>query len=146
MADKIARQMPTSTNDVTHETIHPSVLRRKNQIPPQLQVNIDKNPALICGLLPLEEEWKQNWPYIPGKHPPKDVRIEEKPNDTKRRSFFSMALQKGTQLGLQSLHEITHTEVTKNASGDPVYEKSWLGPLVDETPFGGYLKEWTDKK
>lgn len=88
MTDKIAHQMPTSTNDDTHETIHPSALRRKKQIPPQLQVNIDKNPALICGLLPLEEELKQNWPYIPGKHPPTDVRIEEKPNDTKRKSLF----------------------------------------------------------
>src|SRR6202167_5632151 len=115
LTDKITRQLPTSTNDITHETIHPSVLRQK-QILPQLQANIDKDPALICGLLPLEEELRKNWPYVPGKYPPQDVKTEEGPAkaDATPKSLLDMAINKGTELGQHALHEITHKEVMRN--------------------------------
>jgi hypothetical protein len=145
MSEKITRQLPTSTNDVTHETIHPSVLKQK-QILPQLKANIDKNPALITGILPFEEDVKKHWPYIPGKHPPRDIKTEEKPDNAMHKSFLGMGIQKGTDLGQDALHAITHTEVMKNASGGPVYEKSWLARHADEIPFGKYLGKWTDKK
>ncbi|KAG1757623.1 hypothetical protein EDB19DRAFT_51538 [Suillus lakei] len=53
-------QLPTVTGNITHETIHPSVLQQKPPIP--------FNPALLCKLLPLEEELRKKWPYIEGKH------------------------------------------------------------------------------
>jgi hypothetical protein len=145
LTDKITRQLPNSTNDVTHETIHPSVLKQK-QILPQLKATLDKNPALVYGLLPFEEQMRNNWPYVPGKHPPKDIKTQEKPDDAMHKSFLNMAIQKGTQLGQQALHELTHTEVMRDASGNPVYEKSWLARHADETPFGSHLGEWIDKK
>jgi len=147
LTDKITRQLPTSTNDITHETIHPSVLRQKQMLP-QLQANIDKDPALVCGLIPFEDEIKKNWPYVPGKYPPQDAKTEEiqKPAEAVHKSLLDMAIHKGTELGHHALHDITHTEVMRNASGAPVYEKSWLGRHADETPFGSYLKEWSDKK
>ncbi|KAG1825887.1 uncharacterized protein BJ212DRAFT_1316763 [Suillus subaureus] len=54
------RTLPTVTNNITHETIHPSVLRQKQ--------SISFDPALVCKLLPLEEELQKKWPYIEGKH------------------------------------------------------------------------------
>lgn len=60
LAEENVRKLPTVTDNQTHETIHPSVLRQKNPIP--------INPALVCKLLPLEEELQKNWPYVEGKH------------------------------------------------------------------------------
>ncbi|KZT30531.1 hypothetical protein NEOLEDRAFT_1053819 [Neolentinus lepideus HHB14362 ss-1] len=68
LADRIQRQYPTSTNDITHEYIHSSVLEQKT-ILPALRNDIELNPALIPPLMPLEEEMKVSWPYKPGKHP-----------------------------------------------------------------------------
>ncbi|OAX35481.1 hypothetical protein K503DRAFT_367177 [Rhizopogon vinicolor AM-OR11-026] len=48
-----ARELPIVTNNKTHETIHPSALRQKQLIA--------FNPALLCKLLPLEEELQKNW-------------------------------------------------------------------------------------
>ncbi|KAG2369363.1 hypothetical protein BDR07DRAFT_1476982 [Suillus spraguei] len=50
------RKLPTVTDNITHETFHPSVLRQKQPI------SID--PSLLCKLLPLEEELHTKWPYI----------------------------------------------------------------------------------
>lgn len=60
------RQLPTATNDVTHETIHPSVLRQKTLVT-AVEHDIKQHPDLICSLLPLEDELKVNWSYTPGK-------------------------------------------------------------------------------
>jgi hypothetical protein len=121
------------------------VLTQK-QILPQLKANIDKNPTLVSVLHPFEEELKKNWPYAPGKNAPKDIKTEEKSDDAVHKSFLNMAIQKGAALGQQALHELTHTEVMRDASGNPVYEKSWLARHADETPFGSHLGEWIDKK
>ncbi|KAG0708817.1 hypothetical protein DFH29DRAFT_342656 [Suillus ampliporus] len=50
------RKLPTAPDNITHETIHPSVLRREKPI--------SFNPALLCKLLPFEEELRKTWPYI----------------------------------------------------------------------------------
>jgi hypothetical protein len=49
------RKLPTVTDDITYETIHPSVLRQKNLI----SVNL----SLLCELLPFEKELQKNWPF-----------------------------------------------------------------------------------
>jgi hypothetical protein len=125
--------------------VHPSVLRQK-QILPQLKANIDNNPTLISGLLPIEEEMYKNWPYVPGQNPPKDTKNKETSDDRMHKSFLNMAMQNGRELGHHVLHEITHTEIMRNASGSPVYQKSWLGQHGNETPFGQYIAEWSNKK
>jgi hypothetical protein len=56
LAEEHVRKLPTVTDNITHETIHPSVLRQKNLIP--------INPALLCELLPLEKELQKNWPFF----------------------------------------------------------------------------------
>ncbi|KAG2154796.1 hypothetical protein DEU56DRAFT_770372 [Suillus clintonianus] len=54
------RKLPTVTDNITHETIHPSVLQHKHPI--------QFDHALLCKLLPFEEELQKAWPYIEGKH------------------------------------------------------------------------------
>ncbi|OJA18912.1 hypothetical protein AZE42_08355, partial [Rhizopogon vesiculosus] len=53
LSEANARELPTMTDNKTHETIHPSVLRQKQLIA--------FNPALLWKLLPLEEELQKNW-------------------------------------------------------------------------------------
>lgn len=56
-----------------HEYIHPSVMHQPVQLP-QLELNLKANPALICSLAPLEEKFKDWWPYVPGVNQPPDER------------------------------------------------------------------------
>jgi len=144
MAYTITRQLPTITDEVTQETVHPSVAKHAHLLP-QLKANLEKNPALICKLLPLEIQEKEKWPYTPGSNPPKDVKIAGNPDGSTKSSFLNMALAKGKELGQQALHGLTHTEIMKNASGEPVYEPNRLARHVDETPFGSLVGEWVDK-
>ncbi|KAL6309914.1 hypothetical protein BKA93DRAFT_842602 [Sparassis latifolia] len=61
LADTIQRTLPTSTNEVTHETIHPSVLRQKD-LYPALTNDLEKNfLRIVSSLLPLEEEVRSKW-------------------------------------------------------------------------------------
>ncbi|KAK1233033.1 hypothetical protein PQX77_003836 [Marasmius sp. AFHP31] len=60
------RTLPTSHNEVTHETIHPSVFEQPT-INEDIRKLIDEHPDLVAKLLPLEEEMKTLWPYEPGK-------------------------------------------------------------------------------
>lgn len=145
LADKITRQLPTVTDNVTHETIHPSVLNQAHVLP-QLKTDIDNNPALVCGLLPAEEDLRKNWPFVPGKYPPKDYKTTEQPEDALHKSLVNMAIHKGTQLSQHALHEITHSDLIKNASGSTVSEKNWIGRHASETPFGNMLEHWAEKK
>ncbi|OAX32080.1 hypothetical protein K503DRAFT_21062, partial [Rhizopogon vinicolor AM-OR11-026] len=65
LSEANARELPTVTDNMTYETIHPSVLRQKQPIA--------CDPALLCELLPLEEELQKNWPVediVPQKDTP----------------------------------------------------------------------------
>ena len=64
LAKTIQRTLPTVTDDVTHETVHPSVLEQSH-ILPQLAENIERNPGLVCSLQPLEEELRRRWAVVP---------------------------------------------------------------------------------
>ncbi|KAF9076243.1 hypothetical protein BDP27DRAFT_1380318 [Rhodocollybia butyracea] len=58
------RTLPTKTDDVTHEKIHPSVLQQTN-LSPRVKQDLKDHPELIGELLPLEEEMKAGWLYNP---------------------------------------------------------------------------------
>lgn len=65
LAKTIQRKLPTVTDDITHETVHPSVLEQPHMLP-ELAENIERNPRLVSSLLPLEEELKRRWTVSPG--------------------------------------------------------------------------------
>lgn len=147
MSFTITRQLPTATDNVTYETVHPSVKRHAHLLP-QLEANINKNPDIVCKLLPLETQMKDKWPYVSGTNPPKDAKITVKESDATPgllTSFVHMILAKGKKLGQNALHGLTRTEVMKNESGEPVYEQTGLARHIEESPFGTLLGEWTDK-
>lgn len=64
VAKTIQRTLPTVTDDITHETVHPSVLEQPHVLP-QLAENIERNPSLVCSLQPLEEDIRRRWAVVP---------------------------------------------------------------------------------
>lgn len=144
------RQLPTKTDDVTHETIHPSVLERDHMVP-QLRENIQKNPLPVCSLLPLEEEMKKSWPYVPGKNVPRDsaestqVKSATAVETTVLWSATQEVLNVGTQFGTEIIKtvqaQVGVTQSTNGAAGKQSSTTSWLMSLAHESHVGAVLKE-----
>ncbi|KAH7925206.1 hypothetical protein BV22DRAFT_1129222 [Leucogyrophana mollusca] len=143
LANSVVRQLPTKTDDVTHETIHPSVLEQAHMLP-QLKQNIEACPSLVCGLLPLEAEFKNNWPYVPGKHPLGEskgsVQVQAAAGSTTSFLWSSTreVVTKGTGLGQQVLKEVQ----TQTGVKDVTSASDWLNCLAHESHVGAVLKEY----
>ncbi|KNZ78562.1 hypothetical protein J132_00421 [Termitomyces sp. J132] len=60
----IRRPVPTTSDDVTCETIHASVKEQCLSGYPELQDALAKHPGLVMPLLPLEEEVRAIWPKL----------------------------------------------------------------------------------
>ncbi|EPQ60681.1 hypothetical protein GLOTRDRAFT_118837 [Gloeophyllum trabeum ATCC 11539] len=103
LADTIQRQYPTSTNEVTHEHIHPSVLEQKSLLP-ALRADIEQHPELIAELMPLEEEMRQNWPYHFDKH---SAPVQAAATVSPKSGIIGELLEKGTKLGIEQLKKFS---------------------------------------
>ncbi|KAJ7487558.1 hypothetical protein B0H11DRAFT_1720990 [Mycena galericulata] len=64
VAKQIQRTLPTQTNNVTHETIHSSVLEQRS-VYAALGNDLSEHPELIAPLLPLESALRLHWPTLP---------------------------------------------------------------------------------
>ena len=60
IAERIQRTIPVQINDVTHETIHPSVLCQK-VVHPEVTQAVRNCPQLIWQLHPHEEVVREHW-------------------------------------------------------------------------------------
>jgi len=124
LAAQIQRTLPTSTDEVTHETIHPSVLRQSS-VYPSLTSDIKNNPALICGLMPLEEQMRGTWPFEPV-----DGNIESKEGHGSTLSIFARNL---STLGKAALKEVTQKNTgLKTEAGEPVKELNSVGKITEK--------------
>ncbi|KAJ7492661.1 hypothetical protein FB451DRAFT_1219174 [Mycena latifolia] len=109
LAHQIQRTLPTKTDDITHETIHRSVLHQSS-VYAQLAVDLSEHPELIAPLLPLEDALRRHWHYFG---------LDE-PQDTS--SPLIGAMQHVTK---------EDTGLTTQA-GKRVRDKNWLGKIVEE--------------
>jgi hypothetical protein len=60
----IHRSLPTATDNITHETIHASVMEQM-PINPTLGDLLLNHPEIVSSLSPLEVQIKMNWPFEP---------------------------------------------------------------------------------
>ncbi|TDL28633.1 hypothetical protein BD410DRAFT_711420 [Rickenella mellea] len=94
---QIHRQLPTTTNEITHETIHSSVVNQ--QAPsPNLEKSINGHPNLLVGLHSLEELIKSSW------------KVDHAPRDTSKSSIA------GASTGTKedgSGHNLLHDSLNK---------------------------------
>jgi len=151
LADTIQRQLPTSIDPITHERIHPSVLKQ-GVILPQLKDTIAAHPDLVCQLMPLEQQAKEQWPPASGKHQSSaaaDVMNAELANQVtvvRRHSFVAKAVRslKRRVRGSQSIESQSIgvlIERSDSITSLTMGEKSWLLRLRQESSLGVFIRD-----
>jgi hypothetical protein len=141
LAHEVTRKLPTAHDDITHETIHPSVLDQSN-IMPLPEKDIAEHPELVHDLTPLEKQLRDRWPFDPNSARAKDY-AEKSTQDNKTPSLISKALKIGSDAGNFLLAKAVRTDVMTGQGGaisGSVYEKTWFAKMVGETNLGPYLK------
>ena len=140
------RSLPTVTDDVTHEVIHPSVLEQTNPIP-ELSYILNEHPEMVHTLLPWEMKMKEGW--------------------TKRlATSTAFRMQAGVKVaGVDHAHQshnfihklteaIEHMKSRASEDGTPVvvgaethstYVDGWLGKVVTESSVGVVVQELLKK-
>jgi len=138
---EITRKLPTATDDVTYETIHPSVLLQPTKTP---ALELALSHRVIGKLMPLEEELRANWPYKPSD-PSAEAYQKRISADEKTPGLLGGALHVFGDVGHRLISSVTKSEAMHSQSGQPVYEQSWFSKMADETPFGVYTKALEEK-
>jgi len=142
LADEIKRPLPTSTDNITHETIHPSVLFQSD-ILPEPQIDIVKHPDIIAELTPIEKQLKDKWPY----HPENAIVQAYKAKasvQTKSPTLLAKVAEVGQTMGKKVLERTVKKEAMISQSGHPVYESTWLTKVTEETRLGPYVRAVMD--
>lgn len=157
-SDVMRRQPPTSYNPITHESIHPSVLMQ-GVISPQLTNTLATHPDLVCQLMPLEEQAKQHWPYVPGKNSTDDtdvmgtvMEVAEEDTVVRRLSFITRtvkSLRKRVRGGDQTVETqsvgmlVQLSERSDSTASEPLTseERDWLSRLMQETSLGHFIRD-----
>ncbi|KAI0068241.1 hypothetical protein BV25DRAFT_1793249 [Artomyces pyxidatus] len=164
LADTIRRQLPTHLDPVTHEMIHPSVLKQDTVLP-QLQFILKDHPDLVAKLLPLEEEVKVNWnfvPAIPGHpstpntHGNKTAKVEaetSKADVGRRRSLLVRAMDSVTRRTrsdssstLKSPKVRSPPMVKRASSPAERDQQGWLLKVAaQDSSFGALVREFMER-
>lgn len=152
------RQPPTSSNPITHESIHPSVFMQR-AISPQLTNTLVTHPELVCQLMPLEEQVRQHWPYIPGTNSSNGdtnvmdtVTVVAKAKEVtfvRRQSFVSKTVKSlrrrirgGDQIvQSQSVGIMVQRSERLDATALSSGERDWLSRLMQETSLGHFIRD-----
>ncbi|KAG1769175.1 hypothetical protein EDD22DRAFT_1048164 [Suillus occidentalis] len=113
LSDTNIRKLPTVTDNITHETIHLSVLRQKH--------SMSLNPALFCKLLPLEEELEKKWAYTQGKQDEHQPEIHGAMHALTVSFYESLSFGSARQAGSVGTHpgcDIIQTQVTTSQTSN----------------------------
>jgi len=157
LSDAMQRQPPTSSNPITHESIHPSVLMQ-DAISPQLTNTLATHPDLVCQLMPLEEQAKQLWAYVPGKNSLNGgtdvimdtvMEVAEEVTVVRRQSFVVRTVKslrrrvrgRDQTIQTQSVGILDqHSDYTASESLT-LGERDWLSRLMQETSLGHFIRD-----
>lgn len=148
LADTITREFPTAPDPVTHETIHPSVLNQ-DTILPQLKETLAAHPELVAKLLPLEDEVKANWHFVPTivGHPsaPNDKgnKTAKTGNVDRRRSFLSRTLGSIMRRARSDSGAKSATILSLQDASDSDIQKKVS--VSEESSFGALLREFAER-
>lgn len=142
LAEEHVRNLPTKTDDLTHETVHPSVLEQVRLVP-QLVQCIQENPSLVCQLLPLEEEMQKNWPYVPEKGNLSESKGTSRIDTLATTPIRGVARDVVSLFGNFEQEVHVRTEITTNADSDVAKQLESNGLftwLTHENHVGAILK------
>jgi hypothetical protein len=126
-------------------------------ISPQLTNTLATHPDLVCQLMPLEEQAKQHWAYVPGENflnSDTDVvdtvtEVAEEVTVVRRQSFISRtvkSLRRRVRGGDQIVQSQTagmlvqRSDYTASQSLT-LGERDWLSRLMQETSLGHFIRD-----
>jgi hypothetical protein len=127
-------------------------------MPPQLTNTLATHPDLVCQLLPLEEQAKQHWAYVPGKNSLNggtDVimdtvtEVAEEVTVVRRQSFVVRTVKslrrrvrgRDQTIQTQSVGMLAqHSDYTASESLTSG-ERDWLSRLMQETSLGHFIRD-----
>ena len=129
-------------------------------ISPQLTNTLATHPDLVCQLMPLEEQAKQHWTYVPGNDASNgntDVmdtvtEVTREVTVVRRQSFITRTVKglkkrvRGSDQTVQSqsvrmlvqLSEQSDSTASKSLTSD---ERDWLSRLMQETSLGHFIRD-----
>lgn len=143
IAETIQRTLPTSTNDVTHEKIHASVLQQRHPNP-GAQSAIQADPSIVAPLNPLEQYIKDNWRVT---HVSQETVVHDEGHGTDSKDLENVlhaakqAIKGGENIGKALLHSISHKQDAASASSAPNHDQISLEKLLHEHSMGAVFRE-----
>jgi len=111
---KTVRQFPTTFNETSMETIHPSVACQENLVPGLAKIFEENTPNLVEKLLPFEERMRLTWNSLRQENDLKPIELEAESNGQRRMLFtdFLKAFHGLVNIGRLSV------EIIRGASTD----------------------------
>ncbi|KAH9898325.1 hypothetical protein C8Q73DRAFT_641764 [Cubamyces lactineus] len=139
LSKEIQRKLPTTTDDVTHEVVHPSVLHQIHLVP-ELKENIDRNPALVASLLPWEEQVRTHWEAKLTQLPSAKVQAQEHIQSESDSHHHHHDLVHKAADAVKHLKSTIHGE---RGSSDvhAKYAQGWVGRVAAESSVGKLVEE-----
>lgn len=143
IAGKIKREIPIRTDEITHETIHLSVLQQLDQNPILVE-NVRRNPSIIASLLPLEEQVKAIWQpsETKSKHYQERKSTQGMDENHSITNVTKRAIHSGKHAGKNVLKHATNKK-TMSTEWQPVYESNGFGKAIQDTSVGSLVKKIT---
>lgn len=135
------RKLPTATDQLTHEWIHPSVLEQESIQPDDLKVIFKKNPKIIAEYLPLENEVRRTWPFDPARAKAVQASSNEKHQD-ENTGVVASAKDALKKVGVKATDKLLKSERARTESGEPVYDESWLSRMSKQSNVGPFAAEF----
>ena len=138
------RKLPTVTDEITHEMIHPSILKQVRIQPEELKATLKQNPKIVSGMLPLEIEVERTWPYDVAQANAAKLakeKLHEKHQEDEQGTLHSTkeALLK---IGGKAMDKLTKSERARTEGGEPVFDDNWLSRMSTQSNVGPFMKEF----
>ncbi|KAI0724628.1 hypothetical protein C8T65DRAFT_714709 [Cerioporus squamosus] len=128
------REPPSETNEVTHETIHPSIMAQPN-LSPHVKSIVDSNPPILHQLLPWEVKVKNAWDAKLQYESFRPQLLAKLSNSSQRHHHHSSSFIHKAVDSIKH-HQDKKDEVDADDSHLRRVQDSWLqssiGPLVQE--------------
>ncbi|KAI0375074.1 hypothetical protein BV20DRAFT_934232 [Pilatotrama ljubarskyi] len=144
VSKEIQRKLPTATDDVTHEVIHPSVLQQV-QLVPNLRETIDSNPSLIAPLLPWEEQVKAHWATKLGTAHPRVLQAEERVQEDESHHHRHQTPHQDDSFKHKLIDSVKHLKLGGRSEGHSdvhsEYVQTWIGKVATESSVGRMVEE-----
>ena len=142
MAKTQQRPLPTLTDNVTHEVIHPSVLNQIAPIP-ELSNVLKEHPELLHNLLPWEEQVKEAWGAQLATT--SAFRVQAAAAHTTDTSHHSHDFIHKTVEAIKRLKHSERSDGVAQPETHTAYVNGWLGKVATESSIGVVVQELLKK-